>query len=34
MADKGFTINDFLDKMGAKLNIPPFIRSDKHLSAG
>ena len=33
MADKGFTISDLCAQQGAQLNIPPFVSSDKQLSA-
>jgi hypothetical protein len=32
MADKGFTIEDLLEKKGATLNIPPFLRDSNSLS--
>ena len=33
MADRGFTIKDLLSTIGADLNLPPFLRGKKQLSA-
>ena len=33
MADRGFTIKDLLSAIGADLNLPPFLRGKKQLSA-
>ena len=33
MADRGFTIRDLLSAIGADLNLPPFLRGKKQLSA-
>ena len=34
MADRGFTIQDMLKKLGADLNIPPFMEGRQQLPAG
>ena len=33
MADRGFTIKDMLQEVGAELNIPPFMEGRKQLPA-
>lgn len=34
MADRGFTIKDMLQAVGAELNIPPFLEGRQQLPAG
>ncbi len=34
MADQGFTVKDMLGKIGAELNIPPFMEGRQQLPAG